>query len=150
MGADTLQFKLQNRLSELERLSRYLQDFGERHGLPPKCIFEINFALEEILSNIIAYAYCDDKPHWIKIRLSLEGDTLTIRVKDDGRFFNLSQALPPEIHCPLDQRRIGGLGIFFIRKFMDRIVYERQQDTNILTLKKQIRRCGPPPAESER
>jgi anti-sigma regulatory factor (Ser/Thr protein kinase) len=140
MGADTLELKLQNRLSELRRLSRHLQDFGERHGLPPRCVFEINFALEEILSNIISYSFCDDQEHWITVRLRLEGDTLTIRVKDDGRHFNLSQVQPPEIHCPLEKRAIGGLGIFFIRKFMDRIVYERRRETNVLTLKKQIRR----------
>ena len=140
MGADTLQFKLQNRLSELEHLSRHLQQFGEHHGLAPRCVFEINFTLEEILSNIISYAYCDDRQHWITVRLSLEGESLTIQVKDDGRYFNLLQAQPPEIHCPLEKRPIGGLGIFFIRKFMDRVVYERQQDTNILTLKKKIRR----------
>lgn len=140
MGADTLELKLQNRISELRRLSRHLQDFGERHGLPPRCVFEINFALEEILSNIISYGFCDDQEHWITVRLRLEGDTLTIRVKDDGRHFNLSQVQPPEIHCPLEKRAIGGLGIFFIRKFMDRIVYERRRETNVLTLKKQIRR----------
>lgn len=140
MGADTLQFKLQNRLSELEHLSRHLQEFGERHGLAPRCVFEINFALEEILNNIISYAYCDDRQHWITVRLSLAGESLTIRVKDDGRYFNLLQAQPSEIYCPLEKRPIGGLGIFFIRKFMDRVVYERRQDTNILTLKKKIRR----------
>jgi serine/threonine-protein kinase RsbW len=147
MGADTIQIKLQNRLSDLKILSRYLQEFGERQGLPQKCVFEVNFALEEILSNIISYGYCDAQRHWIKIRISLAGDTLTIRVKDDGRYFNLSEFMPPEINCPLEDRRIGGLGIFFVRKFMDRIVYERRQDVNILTLKKHIRQCGAPRVE---
>lgn len=140
MDAHAIQFKLQNRLSDLKILSRNLQAFGECQGLPQKCVFEINFALEEILTNIISYGYCDEQPHWIKVRIALDGETLTIRVKDDGRYFNLSEVMPPEINCPLEDRRIGGLGIFFIRKFMDRIVYERRQDTNILTLKKQIRR----------
>jgi anti-sigma regulatory factor (Ser/Thr protein kinase) len=140
MDAHTIKFKLQNRLADLKTLSRHLQEFGDRQGLPEKCVFEINFTLEEILTNIISYGYCDEDRHWIKVRVSLDDGTLTIRVKDDGRYFNLFEVLPPDLQCPLEEREVGGLGIVFIRKFMDRIVYERQQETNILTLKKYIRR----------
>ena len=140
MDAHTIKFKVQNRLADLKTLNRHLQTFAEDQGLSEKCVFELNFTLEEILTNIISYAYGDGGRHWIKVRISVADDTLTIRVKDDGRYFNLFDVLAPDLQCPIEERKVGGLGIFFIRKFMDRIVYERQQGTNILTLKKRIRR----------
>jgi len=129
----SIQFK--NNLSELERLNLILAEFGERYHLPSKVLFNLNLALEEILTNIISYGYDDREEHEIIVRLSLEQGELTVEVEDDGRPFNPLEALEPDLNKPLEERPVGGLGIHLVRKLMDELAYQRQEGRNLLLIK---------------
>jgi anti-sigma regulatory factor (Ser/Thr protein kinase) len=138
MSGNRISFKLRNSLSELDRLCQGLEEFSESLGLAHKTTFEICIAMEELVSNIISYGYLDDSVHWIKISISHENGTLTIRIEDDGRPFNPLKAEEPDCECPLEERKVGNLGIHLTKKYVDDMIYERRGDNNILILKKRL------------
>ena len=130
--------QLKNNISEIERLSQIVTEFGERHHLPPKVLFEVNLALEEILANIISYGYEANDEHQIVVTISLKNGELTAEVEDDGRPFNPLEAPEPDISRPLEERPVGGLGIHLVRSLMDGLEYRRQQGKNLLVMKKKV------------
>ena len=139
MIADRVSLELKNSLSELDTLGQSLQQFGEALGVANKTLFQICLAMEEIVSNIISYGYTDDAVHWIKITISHEKGILTIRLEDDGIPFNPLWAQKPDCECPLEERKVGNLGIHLCKKVMDDMIYERFGNKNVLTLKKDIK-----------
>lgn len=134
-----MSFDLKNRLTELDRMLQHLERFRESTGLPLRTAFEVNLALEELFTNIVLYGYADKAEHRIRFSLCQENGTLVICVEDDGSPFDLTEAQPPNIHCNLDERTVGGLGIHLIRKYIDRVTYRREENKNVLTLTKIVR-----------
>ncbi|HSC28479.1 MAG TPA: ATP-binding protein, partial [Vicinamibacterales bacterium] len=100
---------LVNQLSEVAKLSRLVEEFGEAEGLGPEAVFSMNLALDEIVTNVIRYAHEDDgRQHPIVVRLALEEDVLTAQVEDDGRAFNPLEVESPDTAAGIDERPIGG------------------------------------------
>jgi serine/threonine-protein kinase RsbW len=132
-------FELKNDQSELERLCRNCEEIGQSIGFSDKSIFEMNLALDELFTNIIAYGFQDHQEHIIKISITVEGDQLQMRIEDDGVPFNPLEAETPDIQCGIEECKIGGLGIHLIKKLMDDIQYQRVADKNILVLRRKIR-----------
>jgi serine/threonine-protein kinase RsbW len=130
---------LANRLTELERVAHEVEAFGEAHGIAAKLIFNVSLALDEILTNIISYAYPEGGEHVITVRLVLKGAELVIEVEDDGRPFNPLEIAPPDLEEAPEERPIGGLGLHLVRKMMDRLEYRREQDRNVLVMIKAVR-----------
>ncbi len=135
---DHLTVTLLSHRSEVQRLSDLVQEFGERHDLPPKVIFALDLALEEILMNVISYGYPDGGDHQIIVRLALDRGEVTAEVEDDGRPFNPLEVPEPDVSRSLEERQIGGLGIHLTRKMMDGLDYRRQGDKNLLMMKKRV------------
>jgi serine/threonine-protein kinase RsbW len=130
---------LANDQSEVEKLSRLVEAFAEVHGLPLQSIFSVNLALDEVVTNIIRYAYNDNGgPHPIVVRLTFEGGVLAARVEDDGRAFNPLDAPAPDIDAPIEERPIGGLGIHLARSMMDSLEYRRDDGRNVIIMKKRL------------
>ena len=139
MIVDRVSLKLRNSLSELDLLCNSLEQFGNSLGLSSKIVFEICLAMEELVSNIISYGFADDAVHWIKVAVSHQDGILVIRLEDDGIPFDPLQAEEPDCACPLEQRKIGNLGIHLSKKFMDDMAYERCGNKNVLTMRKNIK-----------
>lgn len=132
-------FILNNRLEEIATLAERIDAFGEAAGVPPEILFKLNLVIDELVTNIISYGYEDALPHVIEVSLTLDGDRLTAKLRDDGNPFNpLEEAPDPDLHAPLEERAIGGLGLHFMRVFMDELAYRREADRNIMTLVKRI------------
>ena len=129
---------LTNELPELERLSGAVEDFGEVNAMSPKDIFQINLALDEVITNIISYAYEDSACHEINVTLELSGQKLMITVIDDGRLFNPLHIPPPDLTASLEEKEVGGLGIHFVRQVMNYVAYEREEGRNKLLLHKEL------------
>ena len=125
-----------NRLSELERLRIAVEEFAEARSLPSKTAFEINLCLDELLTNVISYAYQDEEEHEIVLTMVCENGRIILTLEDDGAPFDPLERAEPEVAKPADEREIGGLGIHFVRKMMDRVEYRRDSDRNIVTLTK--------------
>jgi serine/threonine-protein kinase RsbW len=130
---------LRNNLSEIERLANAVMQFGRKNNFSDKVIFEINLALEEVVNNIISYAYRDKNEHQINIHMELEGHELVLKVEDDGIPFNPLEVTEPDIKKPLEERQPGGLGLFFVRNLIDTLEYTRDKDKNIFIIRKKIK-----------
>ena len=142
MNRNTISFKLENRLPELKRLCSQVEAFAKKQGLSPKDIFKIHLCMEEHFTNIISHGYMDSEAHWIEITLSVEDEKLMVRIEDDGIPFDPTQIAAPNFQCPLEERKIGGLGVYLTRHFMDTMAYQRRDNKNILIMTKKILNPG--------
>ena len=130
---------LNNRPSELPRLTEAFRAFAKNQKISERISHEITLALEEIVANIQAYAYTDKGEYKITVTLSLTGSEFSAKIIDDGRLFDPVNATPaPDINASVEKRRIGGLGLLFVRKLMDKIVYQRINGQNVLIVKKNL------------
>jgi sigma-B regulation protein RsbU (phosphoserine phosphatase) len=130
--------RLMNRLSEVPGLNAWIEDQGERLLIPPPQVMSFNLALEEWIVNVISYAYADSSEHAIELRLWRGPDCVRIEIEDDGKPFDPTAQAAADTTLALEHRPIGGLGIHFIRKTMDRFAYRRDPGHNIVTLVKNL------------
>lgn len=133
-----VRIELKNDISEIETMSRGLERFGSLYGLPEKQIFQLNLALEELVTNSISYGFGDDLEHLIVIDCMVDDGRIKVVTKDDGLPFNPLTMPEPETDLDIEDRPIGGLGIHLVRKMMDSVDYQRQGDFNLLTMIKKI------------
>lgn len=138
MAKKEYSFELKSNLSELDNLCENLENFGQKFGLSKKLIFEINLALDELFTNIISYGFKDEDEHIIKVTITPENEELCLCIEDDGIPFNPIEFETPDVACSVEKCKIGGLGIHIMRKLMDEICYQRCDEKNILTLKKNL------------
>lgn len=136
--SQTLEVTLHNRLSELERVGETVEAFGEAHDLPGKVVQALALCVDEVVTNVIAYAYDDQAEHRITLRLALRAGEVAAEVEDDGKPFNPLDAPPPDLTQSLEDRPIGGLGVHFVRRLMDGVEYRREQGKNLLVMRKTL------------
>jgi anti-sigma regulatory factor (Ser/Thr protein kinase) len=130
--------RLPNRLSELATLRAAVDAVLRGPGVDEHVLFEVNVALEEIFCNVVEHAYPDGGEHVVDVRLELQRGVFRAVVSDDGVAFDPLAAPEPDVNAPLEERRIGGLGVFLTRKFMDEVSYRREAGRNVLTLSRAV------------
>ncbi len=119
-------------VKELDNLFEYSSSLLRLLDFSNRDIIMINTALEEIFVNVAKYAY--DKKGTVEITLSKFKDHITFIFKDSGKPFNPLEREDPNITAKSDEREIGGLGIFMVKKIMDNVEYEYLNGQNVLTL----------------
>ncbi len=130
--------KINNDISELTKIASFIEGFGENNDLPMPVIFDINLSVDELVTNIISYGYISKEPRFIDIFMDLVDNSIIIKIVDDGLEFDPTKKEDPNIDTPVEGKKIGGLGIYFVRKKMDNMFYKRENNQNILTLEKKI------------
>jgi anti-sigma regulatory factor (Ser/Thr protein kinase) len=130
---------IQGRLSEIKHVEAFFEQLTEKHNIPADTRFKIDMVMDEILTNIISYGYKDKKEHYINIYVNIENNTLKIVVEDDAVAFNPLLASPPDLTIPLEERPIGGLGIYLVKTNVDTIDYAREHGHNILSMTMSIK-----------
>ena len=128
-----------NQIDELSRVAVFVEELGEEWGLSMPLIFSLNLVLEEALTNTISYGYDDEIQHTIEIHFTKSGDQLSITIIDDGHEYDPTLKADPDITLPAEDRQVGGLGIFLIKKTMDTVEYHRKENRNYLILTKNIK-----------
>jgi serine/threonine-protein kinase RsbW len=131
-------FIIENQVNEITFLAEEVEKLTENWGLNQALAMNINLVIEEAVTNIIFYAFTDDKKHQIEITISVNNNRLTIKIADDGIPFDPLLHKKPDITLSAEERAVGGLGIFLISQIMDKIHYTRNKNQNILTLTKSI------------
>lgn len=134
----TSELIIKNDIDELNRLAEFIEELGERKGFDMALTMNLNLALEEAVSNIILYAYPKQMGEEISIKCTDINDSLVFTISDCGVEFDPTQVDEADITLSAEERGIGGLGIFLIRKIMDEVKYERIENKNILTIKKNL------------
>ena len=119
---------------ELEQITAAVESLAEQDDWPPDLLFRVSLVLEELGLNIMDYGH-DDDAHEIEIALMSEGNSVTIEIVDGGRPFDpLNDAPSPDLTSPVEDRRVGGLGVHFVRTLMDQVFYERESGKNRLKM----------------
>ena len=131
---------IKNKISELSILIAKVDELTAKWSIPAKAALEIHLALEELITNIVFYAYDDAEVHCIEIEFNITPGGMMIRTEDDGKAFNiLNQSEPVDVSQSIAERPIGGLGVHFIKTIMDRLEYERYGNKNRITIIKNFK-----------
>lgn len=103
----------------------------------PSFAYMIHLVVEEIVVNIVDYAYPEGNGY-LEVRINNDNKELTIEFRDHGIPFNPLEQSMPDLDIPLEERSIGGLGIFLTKEMMDNVEYRYEQGENILIIKKNM------------
>ena len=133
------QLIIQNELSQISILAEFIESIGEELSLTPELAMNLNLVLEEAVSNIILYAYPTNVSQNIIVKAQKIDDSLIFIIIDTGMEFDPTQVKEADITLSAEERSIGGLGIFLMKKIMDTIEYQRVGDENTLTLTKKLK-----------
>ena len=135
MTAPALRLSLKNDLSELARVAEALESLGASRDWPAKWIVNLNLSLDELITNIVSYGYRDTGEHEIRVTLTERDGSAVVVLEDDGIAFDPFTAAPaPDLDAGVEERRIGGLGVYFVKTLMDEVAYERVDGCNRITL----------------
>ncbi len=135
----TLHLTIRNDVREIVGVTERFDDFATRHGISPEVRAVIDIAFDEMLSNIIFYAYPDTDTRAIEIHVDFDGQRVMAVIGDDGVPFNPFAHPAPNTDRPLSERDPGGCGIHLVRTLLDHVSYQRHLDRNIVTLVKCVR-----------
>lgn len=123
-------------LQNLESFQDFITACARDHRLPEDRILKLQLASEEALMNIFSYAYPDDNPGDVTVRCFRQGaDALLVSFEDNGKAFDVLSVEDPDTGLSLEERNVGGLGIYFIKQMTDAAWYDRTDDKNILTFR---------------
>ncbi len=132
---DALDIEVHSHLSELNRLTSAVQSFGLTHQWEDGFCRRVQLIVEELLVNIISYGCAEDE-HVIRFSIISTAETVHITIEDDTQPFNPIAHPTPALEAEIDDREVGGLGLHFVKTMVDEMTYERRDEKNILTLKK--------------
>ena len=121
------------KLENLQKMQAFIRQEAEQCGFAAGELNKIQLAGEEALVNVINYAY-PGKEGGLEISCLARNGGMEIEISDSGISFNPLNLPEPDINMPLEQRKIGGLGIYMIRKLMDQVTYSRDGEYNKLKM----------------
>ena len=132
------ELRIKNQVTELEKVAQFVEEIGEELGLNMELQMNLNLVMEEMVSNVIFYAYPEGEEAEIELLAKSDGKELTFVLSDQGKEFDptAKEDADPDIN-PAD-REIGGMGIFIVKNIMNKVTYQRLEGRNLLTMTKGI------------
>ena len=133
------EMKLTAEVANMDAVLDFVNAELEAHDVPMKAIVQIDIAVEEIFVNIAHYAYNPDVgPARVTVDVEGEPPCAVISLIDEGKPYDPLSREDPDITLSVEERQIGGLGIFIVKKTMDTVRYTYEDNKNILTMMKKI------------
>ena len=131
-----LRLKCSATLKNLPTIHQKILVFAEKTGVSQKQQSNIELALEEMLVNIISYAFADEaEAHDIELTVDVSDDQrFVITIIDDGKPYDPLTTPEPDLDVDIEHRKIGGLGVMLVKQLMDDVTYRRESNRNILKL----------------
>ena len=128
------------KVDELPNVISFIESELEKFDFSFKIITQFNLVVEELFVNVANYAYKDNGNGKCKIAIEYNQDKQEVKlsIEDNGIKFNPLEKEDPDTNLSLDERPIGGLGIFLVKKNMDNIEYKYEDNKNILILSKNV------------
>jgi anti-sigma regulatory factor (Ser/Thr protein kinase) len=133
MAHDSLSIGVTNTFGDIPHANKRISAFCSERNVPAKLLNRFSLSLDEVLTNIITHSIGDKGDREIAVRIDIGGGVLSATVSDDGRPFDPLSLPEPDIHAPLEERKVGGLGIHLLRKLMDTVEYRRTGERNQLS-----------------
>ena len=134
MSSSDLSFTLRNQRSEITRMLALLEGFCLANQISEDDQFNVRLVLDEAVINVMVHGYDDVHEHDINVSLSLESGVLAIHIDDDGIAYNPLDAPAPRFDLPIEERRIGGLGVHIMRTLAKSVEYRREDGRNVLDI----------------
>ena len=133
------QLTIDAKVENLSQVLAFLDEKLEEVGCSPKVLMQLDVAVEEIYVNIASYAYGDGEGKAeIIIDISDDPKSVEIEFRDSGMEFDPLAKPDPDVSLPAEERQIGGLGIYMVKKSMDEMSYKYENGQNILIIRKSL------------
>ena len=132
------EIRIINQINELQKVAQFIEEIGEELRLSAELQMKLNLVLEEMVSNVIFYAYPDDVEAEIEIVAKSDSKELTFTLTDQGREFDPTMREETDLSVNPANRDLGGMGIYIVKNIMDKVTYQRLDGKNILTMTKKI------------
>ncbi len=140
MRSNRFEIKVEGGLENLPTIGDFITRVMTQMGAEEGDIFKVQLAVDEACTNIIQHAY-SGKGGIIAISCELQDSDFVITLRDGGRPFDPNSVPPPDLQADLDERKVGGLGIYWMRKLMDDVSYNSDPEKgNELTMRKRLNR----------
>lgn len=126
--------KMPARMESLHELLTFIRSEAKKRGFPENLLQRIELVAEEALVNVFVHGYAH-KDGEVEVGCLISDDlSLTIEIRDKGVSFDPLSLANPDVQADLADRKIGGMGVFLIRKMADRVAYRREGDINIFSM----------------
>jgi serine/threonine-protein kinase RsbW len=123
-------------IQSLDSIFDFIDQFRTLHDFDQKTAYELQLAIEEVFTNFVRH---NDGASQISLQLKKNNTTLTIILQDfDVDDFDITRPPPVDPHARLEERRVGGLGLFLVHKVMDQVEYQYQNRVSTITMIKKI------------
>jgi anti-anti-sigma factor len=133
----SLKLAIKNELADLKNVNATLAQFLQAHHVPKRAAYAVSLAIDELVVNVMRYAYIDDELHIIDLELAIQGDQIVLRITDDGRPFDPRTG--PQLDLHAEDRQVGGLGLLLVLDMVDALKYQRAEEKNCVEVRIHLR-----------
>ncbi len=131
------EIKVEATIENIPKVTEFVDSILEECECPVKVQMQIDVAIDELMSNIAYYAYSQGTGEVVvRAEVSDAPKTVALTFIDSGIQYDPLKKKDPDVSLPVEEREIGGLGIFIVKKTMDDVSYEYRDGQNILTIRK--------------
>ena len=130
--------RITNQRDQIDTVRKFFDDYSKDNKLTEKTVHDIQMALDELLTNIVNYGYEDTDEHQIDIHFGVNDDAVKVEIVDDSKPYNILEKDNPDISLSMEDKPIGGLGIFLIKKLMSKVDYYTEEGKNHLVMIKEL------------
>ena len=123
-------------LESLQVFRGFITECCARYNIPDDIVFDLKLAVDEACTNIITHGYKGMDPGSIILSFRIEPDRILVQITDFGHIFEPVDAPQPDVQAALEDRELGGLGLYLIYQTMDNIDYQASEEGNTLTFTK--------------
>ena len=134
----TKELRIKNQMAELEKVSQFIDEIGEELGLSMELIMNLNLVMEEMVVNVISYAYPEGTDAEIELLAKSDANELTLVLSDQGKEFDPTKKKDSDMSVNPAERELGGMGIYIVKNLMNKVTYQRLEGRNLLTMTKSI------------
>lgn len=124
MGSKSNQLLVAGEFKNLAHISSFVGQAAVQAGFDNRAIYAVKMAVDEACTNVIEHAYGGEGRGQIRLTCEIQKEGLLVIIYDQGKPFDPTQVPELDIRAPLEERQLGGMGMFFIRNLMDRVEYK--------------------------
>jgi len=132
-----LEMNLRNDISDFNTLIYKLEVFFKENNIS-NILMPTTLILEELFTNTITHGASDGREVLIQINLNIDEDQLIMTYKDNGIPFNVLELPNPDLTASIEDREVGGLGVYYVRTLSDSVKYEYTEKNNVIQIKKRL------------
>ena len=130
--------RITNQRNQIDTVRKFFDDYSKENKLTEKTVHDIQMALDELLTNIVNYGYEDSDEHQIDVHFDINNNAINVEIVDDSKPYNILEQENPDISLSVEDKPIGGLGIFLIKKLMTDVDYYTEKGKNHLVMTKEL------------